>query len=221
MKCAVIVSLLSMILLPPAVSQAKSHPVLAAAQFYDSQGNLGNIVVLRDPSQNVTQLDYSFCVSVAVASCQRGSGYIPNGAFTGNVSTNGNQGSVLRVLADTSNLPTSFTNFICFQYDPTFGECQGGTGPGAGGLISLSFTKVRDWAITNTLTFKSYVFGRLAASGIDDQSNFAARMQGTVFGLTINTTGIDPYLDWMWTDTNSLNVKQKFLLAKHQQEVKQ
>jgi hypothetical protein len=214
MKCAVIVSLLSMILLPSAVAQP--HPVLAAAEFYDSQGNLGNIVVLRDPSQNVTQLDYSFCVSVAVAACQRGSGYIPNGAFTGIVSTNGNQNSVLRLLADTSNLPTSFSNFICLQYDPTFGECQGGTAPGAGGLIDLSFTKIRDWAIFSTLTYKSYVASRLAANGIDDQSNFAARVQGTVFGLTINTAGIDPYLDWMWTDTNFLNVKQKFLLAKHQ-----
>ncbi len=116
-------SLLSMIPLSPAVSQSQSHPVLAAAQFYDSQGNLGNIVALRDPSRNVTQLDYSFCLSVALASCQRGTGYIPNGAFTGNVSTNGNQGSVLSLLVDTGNLPTSFSNLICFQYDPDFGEC--------------------------------------------------------------------------------------------------
>ena len=76
-------SLLSMIPLSPAVSQSQSHPVLAAAQLYD----------------------YSFCLSVALASCQRGTGYIPNGAFTGNVSTNGNQGSVLSLLVDTGKPP--------------------------------------------------------------------------------------------------------------------
>ena len=127
----------------------------------------------------------------------------------------------MSLLVDTGNLPTSFSNLICFQYDPDFGECQGGVAPGAGGLITLSFTKIREWKITSTLTYRSYVASRLSASGLDDQSTFAAQVRGTVFGLTINTQGIDPYLDWMWTDTNSLNVKQKFLLAEASKEVKQ
>jgi len=105
-------------------------------------------------------LDYTFCIAEAVASCQRGTGYIPNEVFTGSVSTNGNQPSVLRLLVDTSNVPTNFFNFTCFQYEPEFGECLGGIAPAVGGVIDLTFTKIRNWAITSTLTYKSYVFAR-------------------------------------------------------------
>ena len=76
-------SLLSMIPLSPAVSQSQSHPVLAAAQLYGSR--VGTRPTLLKGRMN--------------------NGYIPNGAFTGNVSTNGNQGSVLSLLVDTGKPP--------------------------------------------------------------------------------------------------------------------
>jgi hypothetical protein len=160
-------------------------------------------------------LNYSFCLQ-ASAACQEGAGSILSSAFTGSIPTGLNKSAVLNLLVDTSNTGLNFNNWTCFNYDPEIGTCDGGIAPAVGGLISLSFTKTRDWATVNTSTYKLYRVGILTQTNVDAQYNFAAHLQGTVLGLTVNVVGIDPDGNWMSTGTDSVTLKRKFQAAKHQ-----
>ena len=160
---------------------------LASSWFYDQDGNTGIVSVIRQG--NTTQVYYSFCVETEAASCNQGSGFVPNSAFTGSINTNLKSGNVLTLQVDTSLVP-GFSNWVCIQPDYETAGCLGGQSPTVGGLINVTFTKSKAWARLTTSNDKLYNAGSLVQSTSSGTYGFSADMQGTVLGVPANTAGI-------------------------------
>src|SRR6266404_5487956 len=105
MKHALLQSLLSLTLLPPAaIAQTNAN---AYGYFYAPDGSLALVDVVRtqDPTTKAvtTELFYTFCGQANLGtSCQQGDGIISNGNTSGGVYTNVNSPDVFSVNVDTS-----------------------------------------------------------------------------------------------------------------------
>lgn len=191
MKLAIARTLLSLLLLSPAALLAqtqKSNAYLTAATDYftDAQGNVGIYFVDRflDSTTGITttELTYSFCLTYPATPCLRGSGVIPDAAFTGNLTTK--KPDVLRLQVDT-NIP-GFRNELCLVSDPAAdGGCDS-VAPATGGVLSLTFSKTTAFSQSSIGTFVEKHFGVVTINTTAGQYQFSGNVSGTVMGANAN-----------------------------------
>jgi hypothetical protein len=159
----------------------------AVSEFLDGQGNTGLVSLVRQPYPDGTirtQIYYTFCYETEAASCLEGTGFIPNSAFKGTISTNYNTPNTLTVYVDTSTIP-GFDNHLCLAPDYETDTCDGGEVPATGGLIAVTFVKTNVYWEASTTSDKVRRNGTPDTTTTSGTYAASADMEGTVVGVTI------------------------------------
>lgn len=216
MKRALLRTMLSLLMLPPAALAAHSQTIAqtnayAYGYFYGADGNLAlvNIVRTQDPTTKLTttELFYTFCAQAGLGvSCQQGDGLIPNSAVNGTVNTKIGSPDVFSVNVDTSAV-AGYRNQLCTQGIDWDGDCLGEV-TATGGLISISWTRTNAWANVQTGTFKNYQLGRVVGSGSSFNYVFSAKQDGTVLGVYADSDAV------MSTSNDSQTLQTQFAARK-------
>ena len=89
------------------------------------------------------------------------------------------------------------------------GSCLGQV-DATGGLVSITWTRVQDWANLGTSSSKSYQLGKLVAADSYMSGTFSAGQAGTVLG--VNAANSEYAV--MGTSTDSQSLKDKFQVRK-------
>jgi hypothetical protein len=175
------------LLLALITSASAKTSTLAVSEFLDGQGNTGLVSLVRQPypdGTTRTQIYYTFCYETEAASCLEGTGFIPNSAFKGSISTNYNTPNTLTVYVDTSTIP-GFDNHLCLAPNYETDTCDGGEVPATGGLIAVTFTKTNVYWEASTTSDKVRRNGAPDTTTTTGTYSASADMEGTVVGVKV------------------------------------
>jgi len=213
---------LILLAITPAAAQQSSSALVGGYLTGTDGSTIGTVAVDRfyDPTSKLfgTMLFYRLCTGT---SCQEGSGRIPSSTLVGNVYTELNRPDTLSLLVDTSAISGNsgcgdevstpcFSNWTCLDADQ-WGNCNGGTVPATGGIISLSWARTSASAFIETYSDKAYQFGKLTSSSNQSVYAFSANQTGTVLGASALNIG-QAFMDTASSDSKAL--RGKFLALK-------